>query len=95
MGSRPRCRTWARAGRNLVSAAQTQFGPDADQLKQALNSLQSTVAGLSDQAGVSAKLGAIAASVGAVEAAAQPIIDAVRTGCPAVPSPTLPSASAS
>jgi hypothetical protein len=83
----------ADAGRNLAAAAGTQFGPQVDALQQALASLQATVAGIGDQASLSAKLGALAASVGQVEAAAKPIVDSVRTGCTGVPPVQLPPTS--
>ena len=38
-------------------------------------------------------LGKIAASVGAVEQAAKPIMDSVRSGCPSVPGVEMPPAS--
>ncbi len=74
------------AGRDLASAAGAQFGPDVDNLTTALGSLQGTLASLNDQTSLSTKLGALAASVGAVEAAAAPILNSARAGCPATPS---------
>jgi hypothetical protein len=75
----------ADAGRALLAAAKGQFGPQVPALEQALASLQGTIAGISDQASLSAKLGALAASVAEVEAAAKPIIDSVRMGCTGIP----------
>ncbi|QJY45864.1 hypothetical protein [Pseudonocardia broussonetiae] len=83
----------ADAGRNLATAARTQFGPQVDALEQAVDSLQATVASIGDQASLSAKLGALTASVAQVEAAAKPIVDSVRTGCTGVPAVLLPPAS--
>jgi hypothetical protein len=71
------------AGRDLVSAAGAQFGPDVDNLTTALGSLQDTLASLTDQTSLSTKFGALAASVGAVEQAAAPILNSARAGCPA------------
>jgi predicted trehalose synthase len=71
------------AGRELATAAGAQFGPDADNLSTALGSLQATLASLTDQTSLSTKFGALAASVGAVEQAAAPIVNSARTGCPA------------
>ncbi|WP_433505802.1 hypothetical protein ACQP04_04480 [Pseudonocardia halophobica] len=83
----------ADAGRNLAAAAGAQFGPQVDALEQALAALQTTIAGITDQASLSAKLGALAASVAQVEAAAAPIVDSVRTGCPGVPTVQTPPTS--
>jgi len=80
------------AGQNLSTAAAAQFGPQVDALKQALASLQTTISGIQDQTSLSAKLGVLAGSVAQVQAAAKPILDSVRSGCPAVPSAsTAPS----
>jgi hypothetical protein len=73
------------AGTNLIAAAEAQFGPQAAELKMAVASLRGTIAGLTDQDSLSTNLGKIAASVGVVEQAAQPIVESVRTGCPSVP----------
>lgn len=81
------------AGRNLATAAKDQFGPQVADLNQALASLQTTIAGLSDQASLSAKLGAVSASVSGVEQAAKPIMDSVRTGCASLPPVETPPAS--
>jgi predicted trehalose synthase len=70
------------AGRDLATAAAAQFGPDVDNLTTALGSLQSTLASLTDQTSLSTKLGALTASVGAVEQAAAPILNSARAGCP-------------
>ena len=53
-------------------------------------SLRDTIAGLSDQDSLSTNLGKIAASVGVVEQAGQPIVESVRTGCPSVPPAEAP-----
>jgi hypothetical protein len=55
-----------------------------------LASLRGTIAGLTDQDSLSTNLGKIAASVGVVEQAAQPIVESVRTGCPSVPQVEAP-----
>jgi hypothetical protein len=55
-----------------------------------LGSLRGTIAGLTDQDSLSTNLGKIAASVGVVEQAAQPIVESVRTGCPSVPQVEAP-----
>lgn len=78
------------AANNLVVAAQEQFGPQVDDLKQAIASLRGTIAGLSSQDSVSTNLGKIAASISVVEQAAQPIVESVRTGCPSVPAVQRP-----
>jgi hypothetical protein len=66
-------------GRNLAAAAKGDFEPEVDELATALGSLQSTITSLTDQSSLSAKLGAaLAASVGAVEQAAPPIVDSAR-----------------
>jgi hypothetical protein len=80
----------ADAGQNLATAATAQFGPQVDALEQALGSLRTTVANIQDQATLSAKLGALAGSVAQVEAAAKPIVDSVRAGCPGVPPVATP-----
>lgn len=79
------------AAANLGTAARAQFGPQVAALETAVSALRGTVAGLSSQDSVSANLGKIATSVAAVEAAAKPIVDSVRAGCPAVPQAQLPS----
>ena len=79
------------AAQNLTTAAKEQFGPQVAELEKAIASLRGTLAGLSDQDSLSTNLGKIAASVGAVEQAARPIVDSVRTGCPAVPPAELPA----
>ena len=81
------------AADNLTTAAAAQFGPQVADLKRAVASLRGTIAGLSDQDSVSTNLGKIAASVGVVEQAAQPIVDSVRTGCPSVPAVEVPPTS--
>jgi hypothetical protein len=81
------------AGRNLADAAKEQFGPQVAGLNQAIDTLQATTAGLSDQPSLSAKLGALTASVSGVEQAAKPIMDSVRTGCTSVPPVETPAAS--
>jgi len=73
------------AGTNLIAAAGQQFGPQVAELKMAVASLRGTIAGLTDQDSLSTNLGKIAASVGVVEQAGQPIVESVRTGCPSVP----------
>jgi hypothetical protein len=78
---------------NLAAAAQDQFEPQVAELEKAVASLRGTIAGLSDQDSLSTNLGKIAASVGVVEQAAKPIVDSVRTGCPAVPPVETPPAS--
>ena len=79
------------AASDLADAAKEQFAPQAAELERAVASLRGTIAGLSSQDSLSTNLGKIAASVGAVEQAAQPIMDSVRAGCPAVPSAEYPS----
>ena len=81
------------AAKNLGVAAHEQFGPQVTELERAIASLRGTIAGLSDQDSLSTNLGRIAASVGVVEQAAKPIVDSVRSGCPAVPGVELPPAS--
>ena len=81
------------AAKNLGAAARQQFGPQVADLERAIASLRGTIAGLSDQDSLSTNLGKIAASVGAVEQAAKPIMDSVRSGCPSVPQAELPPAS--
>ena len=81
------------AAKNLGAAAQQQFGPQVADLERAIASLRGTIAGLSDQDSLSTNLGKIAASVGAVEQAAKPIMDSVRSGCPSVPQAEMPPAS--
>ena len=83
----------ADTGRSLETAAEAQFGPQVAELKQSLASLQNTIAGISDQATLSAKLGALTASVAQVEAAAKPIVDSVRTGCTGIPPVQAPPTS--
>jgi hypothetical protein len=81
------------AGRNLADQAKEQFGPQVASLNEAVETLQATAAGLSDQASLSSKLGALTASVSGVEQAAKPIMDSVRTGCTSVPPVETPAAS--
>jgi hypothetical protein len=83
----------ADAGRNLVTAAKAQFAPQVAALEQALAALQTTITQIGDQAGLSAKLGALTASVAQVEAAAEPIVATVRSGCTGVPPASLPPTS--
>jgi hypothetical protein len=79
--------------RGLAAAAQQQYGPQVDALNEALAALQTTISGLSDQNSLSAKLGALASSVAAVESAAKPIVDSLRAGCPSLPPAQLPPTS--
>jgi hypothetical protein len=81
------------AANNLANAAQPQFGPQVAALREALSSLHTTINGLSDQSGVTAKLGAITTSVSAVEQAASHIVDSARGSCPSVSATPLPSQS--
>ena len=78
------------AATNLGQAAKDQFGPQVAELEKAIASLKGTIAGLSDQDSLSINLGRIAAAVGLVEEAAEPIMDSIRTGCPSVPPVSLP-----
>ena len=81
------------AAQNLAKGTRTHFGPQVAELEKAIASLRATLAGLSDQDSLTTNLGKIAASVGAVEQAARPIVDSARTGCPAVPPAEIPPAS--
>ena len=81
------------AAGDLADAAKEQFAARVADLERAVASLRGTIAGLSSQDSLSTNLGKIAVSVGAVEQAAQPIVDGVRAGCPAVPSAELPAPS--
>ena len=95
-GSRRRQEGPARYGdccEQPAAAAREQFGPQVAELDDAVASLRGTIAGLNSQDSASADLGKIAASVGVVEQAAKPIVDSVRTGCPAVPRVETPPAS--
>ena len=78
------------AATRLGQAAQDQFGPQVAELQMAIASLRGTIAGLGDQDSLSTNLGKIATAVGAVEQAAKPIMDSVRTGCPSVPPASVP-----
>jgi hypothetical protein len=80
------------AASNLAQAAREQFGPQVDELEKAIASLKATISRLSDLDSLSTNLGKIAAAVGAVEQAAEPIMDSIRAGCPSVPPVTRPSA---
>lgn len=90
-GVRTAMQNLVNAGRNLATATKAQFAPQVATLEQALGSLQTTIGGLTDQNSLSAKLGAVTASVAAVEQAAKPILDTVRTGCPALPTTAMPT----
>ena len=81
------------AANKLIASAQEQFGPQIAELERAVASLKGTIAGLTDQDSVSTNLGKITASVSAVEQAAKPIVDSVRTGCASVPPAETPAAS--
>jgi len=81
------------AANKLIASAQEQFGPQIAELERAIASLKGTIAGLTDQDSVSTNLGKITASVSAVEQAAKPIVDSVRTGCASVPPAETPAAS--
>jgi hypothetical protein len=83
------------ATNNLIAAAaaENQFGPQLGELEKASASLNSTITGLSSQDSPSTNLDKIAAPVSAVEQAATPIMDSVRTGCPSVPSAATPPTS--
>jgi hypothetical protein len=80
---------------NLIAtaAAENQFGPQVAELEKAGASLDATVAGLSGQDSLPANLGEVAASVGAVQEAAKPIVDSLRPGCPSVPPAEIPPTS--
>jgi hypothetical protein len=78
------------AGQHLATAAKDQFGPQAVALQQSLTQLAATIGSLSDQASLSANLGAITAAVSGVEQSAQPIVDNVRGGCPGLPPSETP-----
>jgi hypothetical protein len=79
------------AATDLANAAKAEFAPQVDALGQAVDSLRTTIGGLQDQAGLSAKLGAIATSVSGVERAAAPIVESARARCPSVPPAVLPT----
>ena len=79
------------AATGLADAAQTTLAPQVAELRQAISALGTTVAGLQDQADLSSKIGAIATSLGAVERAAAPIVTGAKSGCPAIPTASLPS----
>jgi hypothetical protein len=80
------------AASGLADAAQATYAPQVAALRQSITALGNTVAGLQNQTDLSAKLGAIATSISAVERAAAPIVDSARTGCPSVPTASLPTA---
>ncbi|TQM44879.1 hypothetical protein [Pseudonocardia cypriaca] len=73
--------------RGLADAASAEFGPQAQDLKEAISALGSTVEGLQNQTDPSAKLGEIATSVGEVEKAAALIVDSAQAGCPSNSTP--------
>jgi len=77
------------AASGVADAAAAEFGPQVDELEQAITALGTTIEGLQNQANLSSKLGAIATSVGGVEQAAAPMVDSAETGCP--PSSTRPT----
>jgi hypothetical protein len=76
-----------------VASAENQFGPQVAELEAASASLDTTVAGLGGQNGAPADIGAVTASVSAVEQAAQPMMDSLRAGCPSVPPAAIPPTS--
>jgi hypothetical protein len=80
---------------NLIAVAgsQNQFGAQLGELQAASAALNTTIAGLNDQDSLSSDIGKIVASVSAVEQAAKPIVDSLRTGCPAVPPAAIPPTS--
>lgn len=69
------------AANELADAASAEFGPQAQDLKEAISALGGTVEGLQNQADLSSKLGEIATSVGEVEQAAAAIVDSAQAGC--------------
>jgi hypothetical protein len=75
------------AANELADAAAAEFGPQAQDLNEAISALGSTIEGVQDQADLSSKLGAIATSVGEVEQAAAPIVANAQTGCPSGSTP--------
>jgi hypothetical protein len=76
-----------------VASAENQFGPQVAELETASTSLDTTIAGLGGQNGAPADIGAVTASVSAVEQAAQPMMDSLRAGCPSVPPAAIPATS--
>jgi hypothetical protein len=75
------------AANELADAASAEFGPQAQNLNEAISALGSTIEGVQDQADLSSKLGAIATSVGEVQQAAAPIVANAQTGCPSGSTP--------
>jgi hypothetical protein len=75
------------AARELADAASAEFGPQAQDLNEAISALGSTVEGLQNQADLSSKLGEVATSVSEIEQAAAPIVDSAQTDCPSNSTP--------
>jgi hypothetical protein len=67
------------AGREMADAAAAEFGPQAQDLNEAISALGSTVEDLQSQADRSSKLGEVATSVSEIEQAAAPIVDRAPT----------------
>jgi glucose/arabinose dehydrogenase len=70
------------AAGEVADAAAADFGPEAQNLNEAISALGSTIESLQGQADLSSKLGAITRSVSDVQQAVAPIVDKARTACP-------------
>ena len=80
-------------GGNLADAAQNQYPAQAADLRQAADSLKSTVTGLTDQSSLSANLGTVMSSLASVGLAAGGLLSPIKHSCPAPsPAPSAPSA---
>ena len=72
------------AGRDLAGAAQAQFDEGTADHSARITAGHPRL--VTDQTSLSTKLGALAASVAAVQQAATPILNSARAGCPPTPS---------
>jgi predicted naringenin-chalcone synthase len=75
------------AASEVADAAAAEFGPESQNLNEAISALGSTIESLQGQADLASKLGAITRSVGDVQQAVAPIVDKARTACPSDSTP--------
>ena len=78
---------------NLIAVAsnEKQFSAQLPALEKASASLNATIQGLDSQSDPSATAAETTASVTAVDQAAKPMMDSLRSGCPSVPPAETPA----
>lgn len=77
------------AATKVANTAQGRFTPEAEQLRQAVSSLDNTIAGLGDEANLAANIGAVATGIATVQQDVVNIRNSAGVDCPQLAPPPL------